>query len=373
MRPLTLDRDLVDRLAGTSGEGLVSILMPTHEKGPETAQDRIRLKNAVSEIDDLMDAAGWRRPTREEQLAPLRELLDDEDFWAHQGHGLAVYVADGGDLTPVAVGEPVDMTMSVAPSYHLRHLLPPLERERLAALILTKGAVGMFEVDRLRANEMDVDLPRSMSDVNWFVDYESRINRHSDRKGSAGIQHGHDPTDRMHEDVERFLRAVDDALPTLDGPLAVLGDDPLVDAFSKVSSRQVIPLDLGGVDRSRWSTEVHRRVSEVIEERYRSRLTENREAAAEAMGTMDVATLFPEALSDAGTGRLSAVFVRRGTAPVWGTYDPETFEAHAVADRTVGTVDLVDRLVMVARSLGADICPMDDAVDGNDFVAVRRF
>lgn len=373
MRPLTLDRDLADRLAGATGEGLVSILIPTHRKGPETAQDRIRLKNAVSELDDLMDAAGWRRPNRESQLAGLRRLLDDEEFWAHQGDGLACYVGDDGAVTAVAVGEPLETTITVASVYHVRHLLPALERERLQALVLTKGSVGLFDVDVHGASVGEADLPRSMDDVNWFVVYQSQTQRHADRAGSAGIQHGHDPSDRMHEDLGRFLRAVADALPAGDGPLAVLGDDPLIDEFRKVTSREVIGLGLDGTDRAQSPSEVHRQVLPVIEDRFGSRLQSNREAVETALGSQDVITLFPEALTAAGTGRVSRLFLRRGAPPVWGSFDPESFESHVVSDRTVGTVDLVDRLAMVARSLGAEISAFDERVDQHDFVAVCRF
>lgn len=373
MRPLMLDRDLTDRLAGATGDGLVSILIPTHRMGPETAQDRIRLKNALSELDDLMDAAGWRRPSRESQLAGLRRLLDDEEFWAHQGDGLACFVDDGGKVTAVAVGEPLDTTITVASAFHVRHLFPALERERLQALVLTKGSVGLFDVDVHGAAKAEADLPRSMGDVNWFIDYEAQTQRHADRAGSAGIQHGHDPSDRMHEDLGRFLRAVADAVPAGDGPVAVLGDDPLIDEFRKITSREVIGLDLDGTDRAQSSTEVHRRVLPVIEDRFSARLRTNREAAESAMGSQDVITLFPEALSAAGTGRVSTVFVRRGAPPVWGSFDPKTFEAHAVSDKTVGTVDLIDRLAVVARSLGADVNAFDEPIDTHDFVAVRRF
>lgn len=373
MRPVTLDRDLADRIAGASGKGLVSILIPTHRMGPETAQDRIRLKNALAELDELMDDAGWRRPSRETQLAGVRHLLDDEEFWAHQGDGLACYVGDDGEVTAVAVGEALDTTITVASAFHVRHLFPPLERECLQALVLTKGSVGLFDVDVHGAKVADADLPRSMDDVNWFIDYESQTQRHADRAGSAGIQHGHDPSDRMHEDLGRFLRAVADALPHGAGPLAVLGDDPVIDEFRKITPREVVGLDLDGTDRAQSPAEVHRRVQQVIESRFAARLRANREAAETALGSQDVITLFPEALSAATTGRLSRVFVRRGAAPVWGSFDADSFEAHAVSTKTVGTVDLVDRLAVVARSLGADVRAFDERIDSHDFVAVCRF
>lgn len=373
MRPFTLARDLVDRLAAMHGEGLVSILIPTHRRGPETAQDRIRLKNAVTDVDDLMDRAGWRRPSREARLGLVRDLLDDEEFWAHQGHGLAIYVDDEGEIVPIAVGDPVDTTITVATAFHLRHLLMPLGRAPLQALVLTKGSVALFDVDVHGANQVEADLPRSMEDVNWFVDHEAQTQRHSDRAGSAGIQHGHDPSDRMQEDVERFLRAVSQAVGGGEEPLAVLGDDPVVDAFGRITRRTVIGLDLDGSDRAQTAAEVHRRVLPIIEQRFAERLAKHREQAAEAVGAGNTLTLFPALLEAAGAGRLAQVYVRRGAPPVWGRFDPDTLHTEVTDTKTVGTVDLVDRLVMVARSFGAEIRPTDEAVEGHDYVATARF
>ncbi|MEX0757805.1 MAG: hypothetical protein WD532_02370 [Acidimicrobiia bacterium] len=375
MRPVALDEKLFNELASARGEGLVSVLMPTHVKGPEIAQDRIRLKNALTEVDGMLTAADWRRTERDARLEKARGLLDDEDFWEHQARGLALYLDADGDITPVALGEVPPALSTVADCFHVRHLIAPLVRTSLPALVLTKGSVALYAVDSGGAQPVDADLPASFDDANWFVDREPQEQRHADSVGSAGVRHGHDPSDRVAEDLNRFLRAVAQALPegTRRRPIVVFGDDPIVDGFRRVFDGEVIGLGLDGTGRADSLAEIGRRVGAVIDERASASLVANREAAQDALGTTDTVTLFPDVLYAAVSGRLSHVYLRSDADPIWGRFDAPALDAAAVDERAVGTVDLLDRLVVTARGTGAAVLPMTGDADGCDFVGVRRF
>ncbi len=375
MRPATLDQKLFDRLAEARGKGLISILLPTHVKGPETAQDRIRLKNALTEVDDLLTDGGWRRTDREQSLNKAKGLLTDDEFWAHQGQGLALYIDDGGDIVPVSVSEDLPPLTCVADSYHVRYLLPELLMLPLDALVLTKGSVALFSVDSRTASPVETDLPSSMDDANWFMDREAQLQNRANRTGSTGMHHGHDPSDSMDEDVQRFLRAVAEALPTApdDEPLVVLGDDPVIDLFRALCRREVIEVGLDGSERADSAVEVQRRVSPIIDKRLAELLDRHQESAEEALGTTDTVTMFPDALEDALTGRLSKLFLHHDADPVWGRFDPESLEASAVDERVPGTVDLLDRLAVSALATGAEVQSLKAPVNKSGFVGVRRF
>ena len=376
MRPITLDGGLFDELAKTRGEALVSILLPTHTKGPEIAQDRIRLKNALADVEGMLTDAGWRRTDREARLAKARGLLDDDDFWTHQGQGLALYIDGEGDIRPVALGDEPPPVCTVADSHHIRHLLVELMAETLPALVLTKGAVALYSVDSKGATPVDADLPASFDDVNWFMDRsEPQLQRHADRAGSAGVSHGHPPTDRMTEDLHRFLRAVSQAVADAigPGPLVVLGDEPVIDEFRPIAEREIVPLGLDGTGRFDSPAEIGKRVRPVIADRVATALAGNNEAARNALGTADTVTLFPDALYAAVSGRLSHVYIQRDAPPVWGRFDAATLAAAAGSDHGVGSVDLLDRLIDAARTTGADLQVMEGDADGCQFVGVRRF
>jgi hypothetical protein len=375
MRPMTLDEGLFDEVAKTRGEALVSILMPTHTKGPEIAQDRIRLKNALSDIEGMLSGAGWRRSDREARLEKARGLLDDDDFWAHQGRGLALYIDGEGAIRPVALGEEPPAVCTVADSHHIRHLLVELMDESLPALVLTKGAVALYSVDSRGASAVDADLPASMDDANWFMDRERQEQRHADRAGSAGIMHGHHPQDRTTEDFHRFLRAVSQAVSDAvgSGPLVVLGDDPVIEGFRKIADREVSGLSLDGTGRVDSAAEIAKQVRPIIADRVAAALAANNQAARDALGTADTVTLFPDVLYAAVSGRLSHVYIQRDAPPVWGRFDAAALDAAAGSEHAMGSVDLLDRLIDAARTTGADLRVMEGDADGSQFVGVRRF
>ena len=375
MRPVGIDEGLFDELAKERGEALTSLLLPTHTKGPEVAQDRIRLKNALSEIDGMLSAAGWRRTDREDRLSQARSLLDDEDFWAHQGEGLALYIDEAGELRPVKLDDDPPQIFCVADCFHVRHLIPGLMRHPLPALVLTQGGVALYSVAGDGAEAIDADLPASIEDANWFVDRERHEQRHADSSGSAGVRHGHHPSDRVSEDFLRFLRAVSQAASEAigRGPVVVLGDEPVIEGFRRVADCEVIGLGLDGTQRWDSESEIWRLVLPVIDDRLAAELAANQAAARDALGTSDTVTLFPEALYGAVSGRLSHVYLRRDAKPVWGRFDAAAVDAAAGSERGVGSVDLLDRLVVTARGTGAELIAMDGDADGHDFVGVRRF
>ena len=212
MRPRRLDGETFDQLAATSGELLVSLLLPTYVRGRDIAQNRIRLKNLISGVDDQLERAGWKTRDRELQLRHAQELLADHGFWEHQAKGLAVYIDDDARVLPVAIPDDVAMLTTISGTYHVRHLIPSLHAPSLQVLVLAKKEVSLYEASRHNASRLEVDLPESIDDVNWFMDREAQLQQHRNSAGSAGYHHGHDPADRSEEDLNRFLRAVADAI-----------------------------------------------------------------------------------------------------------------------------------------------------------------
>lgn len=102
MRTLHVDDSIFDELAATSGRDLISIFIPTHRRGRDVAQDRIRLKNRLSEVEAELDALGWKSRDRSNRLAMAETLLDDREFWEHQDEGLALYIGEDGDIIPIS-------------------------------------------------------------------------------------------------------------------------------------------------------------------------------------------------------------------------------------------------------------------------------
>lgn len=83
-----LKSDDLEQLASVTGDPCVSILMRTHRRGSDTRQGGIRLKNLLKEAGEKLAEAGHD----EKVLEPIRSKPDEDDFWQHQGEGLAIYL-----------------------------------------------------------------------------------------------------------------------------------------------------------------------------------------------------------------------------------------------------------------------------------------
>ena len=375
MRPRALDGETFDRLAATNGKVLVSLLLPTYVRGPDIPQNRIRLKNLIGGVDDQLERAGWKTRERKLQLRHAQELLADHGFWEQQLKGLAVYVDDDARVLPVAIPDGVDMLTNISGTYHVRHLIPSLHAPRLQVLVLARKEVRLYEASRHHANRLEVDLPDSMDDVNWFMDREAQLQQHPNSAGSAGYHHGHAPADRSEEDLNRFLRAVADALPDYaeEGPLVMLGEDSLVGLFSQICMREIVSPPSGGIQDVDDPAEIYEKVSPVMAARERSFKEDSLELALKHLEIGDAVTSLVDALEFAVSGRVSQLILNSRAEPEWGRFDPATLEVQQEEESSLGVGDLVDRVAAHAMAFGAEIRIVDVPIEGHNFVAVLRF
>lgn len=377
MKPLELDVELFDNLSEKSGTNLITVLIPTHRKGRDVAQDPIQLKNQLSEVASELENLGRKPREREERLSQARGLLDDKEFWEHQSDGLALYVDDTAAVTPVSVPVGVQPSFYVGQVFHLRHLIPSMNLARVPVLTVTKKAVRLFSGSKLGLDEVDADLPESFDDVNWFVDREKQRQQHPDRVGAGGrATHGHEPSARAEEDRDRFLRAVADALPAAvrNARLVVLGDDDLVERFGSIAGLETVSPERSGLGNPADDNLIHEMAIPAIVQIERAEETEALKQAMDRLGVGQATTHVSEAVPAAMTGRIDNVILERTAEPIWGRVDATTMTVDTHEERETGDVDLVDRLVVEGRKTGATVTTAGEPIEeGDSFVATFRY
>ncbi len=373
IRPTDFDRRLFDHLAAATGEALISIYLPTHVRGAEIDQDRIRLKNGISDAEERLEEAGWGPRDRSARLQSAHDLLEDEDFWKHQGPALGVFVDGQGETTPVSLTEETTERTVVSGVFHLRPAIPSLHALELPVLVLSKGGVHLYRVKGRQARRVEADLPESFEDVNWFVDRERQRQRHPDRAGTKRGRHGHEGGYR-DEDLDRFLRAVAASLPEAGPhPLVVLGDDNLTARFDNISDRETVSPSNGGIGDADDLDEIVEKAAPIIESHRISAIEDNRREAQGHLGTGDAINDLEEGLQAAVAGRISGLLIDEGADPVWGEFDPVSLEITVHEKQDLFDVDLLDRLVVHAMGTGAEITITEEPIDGHVFVAIPRF
>lgn len=383
-----LDAHSVRDLIEDRGDPRVSIFLPTHERGPETKQDPIRLSNLLDEATrDLGNSSNGTEVAA--LLEPARKLLKDEDFWLHQSRGLALFLSPD-DLVIHRV--PIELREKVVVSnrFHVKPLLPLLTGDgRFHILALSQSRVRLFDASRDSIRELDLhDVPASLRDAVGYDWEEKSLQFHSAASGARGggpgpglIFHGHGSgKDDTKPEVRKYIQAVDRGILRLlhdrSRPLVLAAVDYVAAMYRELSKYPNIADEIveGNPDR-RSSTELHEEAWKIVEPHFQAvrdaATGRYRELGGESSQTSDE---LEEIVPAAFAGRVQTLFVARDVEQ-WGRYEAESAQIvlHG-QNRRDGDDDLLD--VAAAETLVRDgeIYALDaEDMPGSAIAAIYRY
>ncbi len=369
-------RQQIIELAAHKGDCSYSILVPTHRTHPDNQQDPIRWKNALDEVQAALTDRGMRESDIERMLRPLRGHLDDRTFWQHRSLGLAAFGSP--DTGPIELDVPfrLEAETRVADRFHFRPLLTGLEDHSVPAILLARGGVAMYEVDRDGAHRLEVDLPESMEDVNWFVDREPRLQQRTQPPSQTGSGfHGHSPDEDEDEDLRRYLAAIADAVsPILRDrawPLVVSAGADLSAKFERIVDHETV--GVVALDPEASVVDVAELASPVREELIRARRESGREELAAAIGRGQATTDLEEVVFAGLDGRIEVLGLVVEASPMWGKLDESTRELSIHDERQDGDVDLLDVVAGLTLIGGGRVEPLHEPVQQCTVMAVTRY
>jgi hypothetical protein len=216
----------LDALASYRGDMAVSIYLPTTPVSQETTADRIALKNLARDALGQLAAVGADKA----RVADLEEHLDgleeDDAFWAHQAHSLALFITPE-TLRSFRVPNALQPKVEVSDRFDITPLLRATTFGNVAyVLALSEGAVRLIDVSPgLPATTVKVpELPRDAASAvgKASVNNLSQNTRLSGGKGQKVL-------------LGQYARQVDKALrPLLSGsdiPLILASTEPLLSIY----------------------------------------------------------------------------------------------------------------------------------------------
>ena len=220
----SLTRDYPALLTDTHETPCLSLYQPTHRQHPDNAQDPIRFRNLVKQLE-----ASLRPQYASHDIAallrPFNELAEDDAFWNHTADGLAV-LATPTSFRVYKLQRPVAELAVVADSFHTKPLMRIAQSaDRYHVLGLSKRAFEVFEGNRDALDPMPPiegvayeadDLPGRAADAREgahraFGPSGVRCVASLGRFARHGTDVKQDVDDR---ETERFFRAVDEAVLT---------------------------------------------------------------------------------------------------------------------------------------------------------------
>lgn len=371
-------------LLGEGATPAVSVFLPTHRSGRETAQDPIRLKNLLDTARQDLEQSGIRPPEASALLEDAEVLIQEGTFWQYQEEGLAVFVNPAGTRTfrvPIEFPELV----TVGDTFHTKPLWPVVTggNEVFYLLALSRNLVRLLWVDRFRVGDIDLpdDIPRSLAEALWFEDPEKQLQHHgSGRTGQGRVTaafHGHGvPEERGEARLEAFLRAVDQGVGHLietQSPLVLAGVEEITGLYRKVSKHgNLLDDTIGGNPDLEEPRRLHEKALPVLEPLLRQTFEEDAAAfrGAGELATSDVG----EATQAAHAGRVASLTVPVGIQ-VWGRIHADTHEVEIHDEWEPGDRDLLDAAASAAWLTGARIHAVapDEIPGPGPLAAVLRY
>lgn len=119
----TDQRSILATLQNLTAEHFLTMVLPTHQSGPETRGDSIRFKNMVADATQLLSEQGIQSSEIDEWLSVVHLKIDDQTFWQHRTDGLLVVVtAADTHLVDLHHSPTADVVLSDAPYLTPLHL-----------------------------------------------------------------------------------------------------------------------------------------------------------------------------------------------------------------------------------------------------------
>ncbi len=365
----------------TQAAPCVTIYLPTHRRSREAAQDRVRLKNALRDVETQLRTRDFSASVAQRCLHPARQLIDDPLFWQQQRDGLALFLTARWHQI-YRLKTQVNQSAVVNGRFDLRPLIRSLQEDLQAVVLsLSVRGVGLWEAtaEGLAALEGG-QLPQRL--VEAMVLNSALRRTLQELAGQPGQSTQPDqevvppePPARLQE----FFRNLDGSLRVWleeqdwPGPLIVVGPAALLELFRRLpdqSSQLLLEADPakvseGELHRQIWdyrSQQWHREHSEIMQRFLRARHT--------PWATEDIQSL----VVAAQRGQVETLLVRENHR-CWGSFDPGQESVALHPQRKTHSVDLLDlaaantlltrgRVVVIGSNGSSSQLPADHCVGG---------
>lgn len=347
----------------------VSIYMPTHRAGPETRQDPIRLKNLVDQAEERLVESGVRAPEARELLEPAAALLDaDEDWWQHQGDGLAVFLAaDFGRV--FRLPRSFDEQVAAGERFHIKPLIPLITADgRFLVLALSQNRIRVLQGTRQTMREVELeDVPESLRETAVHREV-AVLNYHVGTGFSSGgrqsaMFHGHG-TEVDDEFIKKYLRRIDEgireAIADERAPLVIAAVRREADMYREVSNYpNILPQVVEGNPDDASDQDLHRAAWEVARSHFEDRMREAADRFREQHGAGLSVSGVEEVVPAAHHGRVDTLWISLAVER-WGTFDKETATVDVRETPKPGDHDLLDLAAIETLGQGGTVYAVDD-------------
>jgi hypothetical protein len=363
----------------------VSLFMPTHQAGPDTQQDPIRLKNLLKETERQLTAKGVRSSDIQAWLEPLTQLLKDENFWRHQESGLSVFIAQDWHRIyrlPVSVSELV----VVEPQFYLKPLLPVfIVGGKFYLLALSQNKIRFFSGSNDGLREIFLEkIPQSLAEASLSPSEEPSLQFHTGAPGTgdkrAAIFHGHGGGhDEVDKRIKSFFQQIDkgmnDYLGNTHAPLFLTGVEYLFPIYRETNTYpQLIDIAVKGNADEKSLSELYRQIWPFVQKEIDCNIDQAKARCEELLGTAMASKDLESVVLAAVEGKIDTLFVAQEIQQ-WGRIDIHQNRVELHQSKTPDSQEILDFAAAhtILKNGTVFALPQERMPDHTSLAAVYRY
>jgi len=362
-----ITKNEVKKWAAITAKPAITIYVPTQRAG-DYEKSRIHLKNAIQEVEKELDEYDLKPPRQKALLDPIRELLEDTDFWANQSDTLLLLRSED-DFEQYRLPVVIDQMVQVADTFYLHPTLPAVGGDyRFFVLALSQNEVRFFEGHRYSMFPVKVNdlVPENKQEMLADLADDARLQHHSAGTASDenAIFHGQGSHKDLDDNtVEKFLRAVDDGLMEMlhdeTPPLVIAGDEAVAARYRSLSNYpNVWAKNVPGNPEEKDPVLLHEEAMNALQSDFDSHKEDTKKNFGNALSEGDASMMTDDIVRAAGDGRIKTLFLVKG-AHEWGRYDPSIRKVAHMDKPQAGATDLIEYAAMQTFLQGGRVYQVD--------------
>ncbi|WP_114777698.1 baeRF7 domain-containing protein [Botryobacter ruber] len=368
----------------------ISIYLPTHRAGKETlnGMDSIAFKNQIRETRELLEKHDLSEAEIAAYLKPAEDLLNDNNFWRHQGEGLAVFITKGFS-TYYTLPITMPTMVYVLDHFYFTPILPLLSQNgRYFILWLYREKVCFYEatIDKIRQIDISSIVPETMNKALKFdvKGHDQDFTHSNTTVNGTNIVHGPgaSKSDEEYERVREFMLEIDNSMQQIlhdaTEPLILAGVDHYCSIYRNISKyKNIVPKNINMNEGQENINLLHEKavaiMKPLMQQSHSDSLDRYQNVAGTGVTSENIATVAAEAVH----GRVDTLFIAPSN-PVWGTYDEKSATAVVHDQYQRGDHDLINLAAIKTISQGGKVFVSDynglsEAGEGVSVKALFRY
>lgn len=349
-------------------DACISIYLPTTPLTQEIGQSQLRLAQQVKEAEQRLEAAGVDKRRIWSLQEHFDTVLEDDDFWAHQAHSLAILATPEKLLTYRLPNELVDMLV-VADRFHLKPLLRATTFPNTAhVLAVSENGVRLIEVSSdLPATEVNVpDLPKDAASAVGKASLKESAGRRIQGKEGQKIR------------LAQYIRKTEAALrPVLSGagiPVILAATQPIAALVQSVSNLSMLDETIETSPDNLSASELANAARPILDGYYDEQIAEFHRLFEARASDNRTTTDISDAARASTFGGIDTLLIDIDTV-VTGSIDEVTGMVTFQPEGGAGTYGIVDEIAGRALRTGARVLAVrkQDIPGEQSLAAILRY